>query len=154
MSIHKSSEEIATLRDACLEAKRKLNAHEYTTESERQALVHACFPYAITGLGPRQRGRGCLRVGYDPEWDCMVISDHGGFLTTAMTQTSLWHILEEEAITPGTLRERLTGINPYTASDEAIAKAHERELISKHSAQRYDTRGKPKVTIEDLELDL
>jgi len=120
------------------EAARRLAAGDFKSENERQKLVHECFPYML-----RSKGKGRLSVEYDEELDCIFVYDFGGFLTTVLTQTTLWEVVKAEFTNPGGLRLRVAGHNPWLEQKARVEAARVR---------RFTESGKPDITLEELGL--
>jgi len=66
----------------------------------------------------RAEGLG-LQVEFIAPASCVILRDIGGYLTTILTPTSLWSVLEMEAKSPGFLRRELTKTStPYPSPAE------------------------------------
>lgn len=141
-------EEIAELQRKARAALAKLEAKEYQSEDERQRLVQESWPHAWT---PPGRSKGGLYVRWDLECQAYIVHDHGGFLTSILSEENLRRVLVEEAEHPGFLRGRLRKIGDRYPSREEVRQmieaAEEQRRIQRHNLQG-------KRDIGDLDLDL
>lgn len=142
------NEQNAERRDLAAEAKQRLEAGEFSSERERQRLIHEAAPWHTPG----KSHLGGLRVVFDPESQSMMLFDYGGFLTCVATPNTLWELLMYEATAPGYNRARLAkDALPDTALYLKMAE-QAKQAATEPKVRKFTETGKEKMTLEDLDL--